>query len=66
MRKRVLPWPQQVLEAAEKKLQAEEAVKAELCRDLSELVAQSADQQLVPAPSLLHAPCMQAMTTACS
>ncbi|KAK9833417.1 hypothetical protein WJX81_003334 [Elliptochloris bilobata] len=36
-----------VLEAAEKRLQAEEAFKAELCRDLSELVAQSADQQLL-------------------
>lgn len=35
------------MEAAEKKLVAEEAVKAELCRDLSELVAQSADAQLV-------------------
>ena len=37
----------QAMEAAEKKLVAEEAVKAELCRDLSELVAQSADAQLV-------------------
>lgn len=46
-----------MLEAAEKKLQAEEAVKAELCRDLSELVAQSADQQLVPAPCLRAPAC---------
>ena len=57
-------WPLQVLEAAEKKLQAEEAVKAELCRDLSELVAQSADQQLVPALALTKE-CMQATSMSC-
>jgi len=37
----------QAAEAAEAKLKTEEAVKADLCRDLSELVAQSADAQLV-------------------
>ena len=37
----------QAAEAAEAKLKAEEVVKGDLCRDLSELVAKSADAQLV-------------------